>query len=522
MTTALIYIRQSRHKADQNTVSPEVQEQTCRALLEVQACDEVIVYSDLDISGGLPPEKRPGFMALYDRVRANDKTREPLVTATYSQSRVSRNNADSADFYAFIENRTWVDLVMVDGRFDRTPSGELTWAVMAAAATHLRKSTAKAIRDAYAHKNAQGKATGMPPYGFRWNGQLDKNWEPDPERAPVVQRIFDEYANSSISTKRLAERLLDTGAPTPVRAGSWRPDTVAAILANPTYAGLKYPTPADRRARRHTALIKATWGSLVERAVFERVQRLMRKKQPPVRRAKERREYVFQGLLGCRECGQIMQATTVYGIAYYHCRRDLPARERCRYSGRSVREDLFYPWVTVLVDRVSAHSAKDFLDMLRTRHDDSFDPADATRKIEAQQVRLGHRYELGHVPEDEYQDRWGELERRKAQFSAQPTEKSYGPVLDFLTDWGRASKRQKRDKLALMFEKLWVRRGPDEIAAYVPRAEHAATVEQVITWLLPRELQIDVPAIRKPGQTLAWSGKGGIRTLEGALHPLPA
>jgi hypothetical protein len=43
----LIYIRQSRHKYSERTVNPEVQEEACRALPAIQACDRVEVYVDL-------------------------------------------------------------------------------------------------------------------------------------------------------------------------------------------------------------------------------------------------------------------------------------------------------------------------------------------------------------------------------------------------------------------------------------------------------------------------------------------
>ena len=50
--SAVIYVRQSRHKEGERTVSPEVQEQQCRALSAVASCDQIDVFSDLDVSGG--------------------------------------------------------------------------------------------------------------------------------------------------------------------------------------------------------------------------------------------------------------------------------------------------------------------------------------------------------------------------------------------------------------------------------------------------------------------------------------
>jgi DNA invertase Pin-like site-specific DNA recombinase len=71
LKTALIYVRQSRHKADERTVSPEVQEKACRSLPSVKDCDDVIVYRDLDLSGRRL-KGRTGYAALVRRWRSWD------------------------------------------------------------------------------------------------------------------------------------------------------------------------------------------------------------------------------------------------------------------------------------------------------------------------------------------------------------------------------------------------------------------------------------------------------------------
>src|SRR5471032_1233286 len=109
-TTALIYVRQSRHKEGERTVSPEVQEQHCRALPAVAACDQIEVFSDLDVSGG-KLKGRKAFLALIDRVKGGVS-----VVAAYDQSRGFRNTSDALDFYALMEKRPETEVVFVHGR----------------------------------------------------------------------------------------------------------------------------------------------------------------------------------------------------------------------------------------------------------------------------------------------------------------------------------------------------------------------------------------------------------------------
>src|SRR5437667_5970749 len=97
-TAAVIYVRQSRHKEGERTVSPEVQEQQCRALPAVASCDEIEVFQDLDVSAG-KLRGRKGFLAMVERIKSGNAT----VVAAYDQSRAFRNTADALDFRAMVE-----------------------------------------------------------------------------------------------------------------------------------------------------------------------------------------------------------------------------------------------------------------------------------------------------------------------------------------------------------------------------------------------------------------------------------
>jgi DNA invertase Pin-like site-specific DNA recombinase len=151
-STALIYVRQSRHKEGERTVSPEVQEQQCRALPSVADCDQIDVFSDLDVSGG-KLKGRKAFLALIDRVKGGGVT----VVAAYDQSRGFRNTSDALDFYALMEKRPEIEVVFVHGRFDRSPAGEFTYTTLAAAHAMERRMTGEKIRDAYRYATQTGR-----------------------------------------------------------------------------------------------------------------------------------------------------------------------------------------------------------------------------------------------------------------------------------------------------------------------------------------------------------------------------
>lgn len=245
---ALLYIRQS--KRDKASTSPENQEAACRDLADVKVCEKVTVYRDLGISGGKPPEKRPGFLALRQRIESADKSREPLVIAAYDQSRWSRDDVDSMQFYAFLEARPWINVQMIDGSFDRSPDGQWSWGMRALNAQHQRKLTAKKIKAAYATKNAKGQPTGPAPFGYKYAGGKSTGsrdggtLEIETETAPIVRRIFDLYASGDHSTRTIADTLNTEAVPaTGAHLGKWMGDSVG------------YPSRIARVARLHRSAV---------------------------------------------------------------------------------------------------------------------------------------------------------------------------------------------------------------------------------------------------------------------------
>jgi DNA invertase Pin-like site-specific DNA recombinase len=131
---ALIYIRQSRNKRYERTVSPETQESACRALPAIMRCSQVEVYRDLDLSGK-SIANRPEFQAFLRRIQE----RPPKVVAAYDQSRSFRNTTEALDFFALMERLTQVEVVFHIGHFERSPVGEFSYTTLAAAHTMERE-----------------------------------------------------------------------------------------------------------------------------------------------------------------------------------------------------------------------------------------------------------------------------------------------------------------------------------------------------------------------------------------------
>jgi hypothetical protein len=93
--------------------------------------------------------------------------------------------------------------------------------------------------------------------------------------------------------------------------------------------------------------------------------------------------------------------------------------------------------------------------------------------------------------------------------------------------WEEGDSDARRQLLSTLFDRLILRDG--SIVEYVPRTEYAGEVIALVDQAIGPAGVVRAPqteygwrARGRPRRDVANGGKGGIRTLEGALHPLPA
>ncbi len=410
-TAALIYVRQSRHRDYERTVSPEVQEQACRSLVQVRRCDDIEVYRDLDKSGKAVAQ-RPEFVRFLARVRAEP----PAVIAVYDQSRTFRNTSEALEFYALMELMPDIEVAFHMGQFDRSPAGEFTWTTMAAAHTMERRMTGAKIRDAKGYAIAKGEMVGAVPAGYRWQGEgRERRLVIDESVAQLISRVFAEYASGRHSTRNIAHRLNAERAWPPRFKGGWRADTVAQLLGNVAYVGKSW---SEGRTRRRGDLIPASWPALVDAGTWQRVQDLLgRYTRAGGRKGIENeRQYPFQGLLRCARCGRRMHAHSIKGHACYNCRSNDQA-EPCR---RGVREDGLLPWAEQLfavLDQYRPATVQKAVAAKLARGKPQVAP-DALQQIDSSLERLGKRCEWGHLDEESYRAEWNRLTARRLEIAA--------------------------------------------------------------------------------------------------------
>ncbi|NQT39173.1 MAG: recombinase family protein [Planctomycetes bacterium] len=167
---------------------------------------------------------------------------------------------------------------------------------------------------------------GTPPYGYMIE---QKRLVPNPSTAPIIRRIFDEYASGGTSLRELADKFNSGKIPAP--AGKmWRFTRIRKYLSDDLYLGVwtwpKNPDgryhhatadgivkgPNTRKARgyrtcKNPIVIPDNHEPLVEKATFDRCQQLLSKRPRNTSPYKSKHNpYRLAGLLKCAHCGSSM------------------------------------------------------------------------------------------------------------------------------------------------------------------------------------------------------------------------
>jgi site-specific DNA recombinase len=111
---------------------------------------------------------------------------------------------------------------------------------------------------------------GVAPYGYRKvylphpsktmaeRGFRKARLEPDPEQAPVVQWLFQEFVSGGRTIRQITEDLNARGVPS-ARGGTWSPGMISGLLDNPKYTGFQVWNRRRRKTGGNRANPQSEW-----------------------------------------------------------------------------------------------------------------------------------------------------------------------------------------------------------------------------------------------------------------------
>ena len=294
MTRAVIYARYSAGPR-QTDQSIEGQVADCTRYAEAHGLTVVDVYADHHVSGK-STDGRDDFLRMID-----DAAKGLFeVVIVWKVDRFGRDRRDIA-IYKHALKKAGVSLVYAAESVPDGPEGILLESLLEGLAEYysadLRQKVVRGIRES-AKKGRW--SVGRLPFGY--TKDEDGRPVPDPELAPVVRRIYSDYA-AGVPAAEIVRDLTKQGV-------KMNQSTIYRILRNERYLG------------RWVLLdVVLDVEPLVTEEVFDAVKEKFKTSRNGSASAKVR--YVLSGKCICSRCGRVMQGASAHGRSgvyyYYRC-----------------------------------------------------------------------------------------------------------------------------------------------------------------------------------------------------------
>lgn len=175
----------------------------------------------------------------------------------------------------------------------------LFWNMSVLMANSYVLSLADNVKRSLNHNWSLGKWQGFAPVGYmniKKEGDRPANIVLDPDRAPQVKRLFEEYATGLHTLQSLENMAKSMKLNTRQKNSKYLSRThIQNILQNPFYYGVMVVKGKH---------IPHIYEPLISKALFDMVQDVMKdKSKPEFKLGRGEIPFVFRGLIRCGECG---------------------------------------------------------------------------------------------------------------------------------------------------------------------------------------------------------------------------
>ena len=323
-----VYARISSDRSD-TRLGVDRQVKDCKALCADRGwvVDEVFVDNDVSATSG---KRRPEYNRLLTAIESGDID----AVAVWDLDRLTRRPAELESFVATCERGGASQLAFVGGGVDLgTGDGMLVARIKGAVAAEEARKTGQRMR----RKKQELAERGLPSGGGRRAFGWERDGQTVRESEAALIREAAEVVLRGGSLRGIATDWEARGVQT-VGGGTWRPNSVKAVLRNPRNAGLRQhgrevvgTTKAGRPAFGRPIIVgDASWPPIIERDIWERLQLLF--ENPERSHVKvQTRSYPLRGVLECGVCGRKLTSVPRKKpipsdpdrrMRYYGCRSD--------------------------------------------------------------------------------------------------------------------------------------------------------------------------------------------------------
>lgn len=266
--------------------------------------------------------ERKAFNDMFKWVKANAKREKIKAILSHKLDRVCRNMRDAVRLQE-LEDTCGVQLAFVENEFAPGPAGALSFNVMAAVAQYYSDNLRTEVLKGMDERVRQGWPTGGAAFGYmNVPSDRDEPYQPHPEKAKAVIRMFELYSTGRHTFEGVADQLKREGHTYQKSQPLFTRNAISYVLNNRIYIG-----EIKRRGNHYPGKHRP----LIDRATFQACQDILAGKNR--KKAAVKPDHPLAGgLLRCEHCGALITGETIRrklrggGVrkhVYYRCANNL-------------------------------------------------------------------------------------------------------------------------------------------------------------------------------------------------------
>jgi site-specific DNA recombinase len=251
---------------------------------------------------------RPAFREMISLARSKHAPFEIILV--WKLSRFARNREDSI-IYKSLLRKQGIQVVSINEHIEDTPTGRLMEGIIEVIDEFYSSNLAQDITRGLRENASRGFFNGSrAAFGYMRkkikDGEKSRNTlEPDPDKAPIIKRIFDEITAGK-GLKEIAKGLNKDGVLAPA-GGKWGKQRLHKILINEAYIGrLVYGKRHESKANlKLPPVVKDNaWPAIIDQQMFEKAQSALNSRAPKITHPRvTSSNYLLSGLIKCHKCG---------------------------------------------------------------------------------------------------------------------------------------------------------------------------------------------------------------------------
>ena len=337
---AFIYARYSSDAQRDCSIEQQIEEAKKYCKRKGYRVKKEFIYVDRAISG--TTNDRPAFQQMLYEVGQF----RPGYLVVWKSDRLSRDRFDAV----FAKNRMRECGVQIEYVAESMPEDEATRVLMEALTEALAEqyiiNHSSNVRRGLNYNAENAYYNGHKILGY--TGKANEKYKIDPETAPIVKKIFEDYA-AGVSMNDIATDINKAGFRT-IRGKEFTEKSLWHILHNRTYLG---------EYKFGDIVIPNGMPALISEELFSYVQELMIKNKHGQRGVKkashkpEKEDFWLTGRLYCAKCGRPMSGTSGTArngekIYYYTCL----GKKKKECDQKSVRKDRLEKAIVYILNEI--------------------------------------------------------------------------------------------------------------------------------------------------------------------------